>query len=1094
MHILYVEDNPTDADLTRRALAHLAPQIAVEVAETLAEGLARLADCAPDQPVYDVVLADVHLPNGSGISLLPYLQQRGLPIPVVVLTGQGSEDSALAALKAGASDYVVKRGEYLVRLPAILEAARERYRAEADRRARPLRVLYAEHNAADVELTRRHITQFAPYIQLDVVSAAEEVLCRLPAAGQQGPEPPAGCDVLLLDYRMPGINGLELSKELLQNRGLDLPIVFVSGQGDEELVLQALRLGALDYLAKQPGYLYRLPAVLENAFHRAQAARERASLQASEQYYRSLIENVSDIILVVDTEGTVRYASPSVERVLGYSPEQMVGTRGFAHVHPDDLAAVRESFALVSLNPGVPCPAIELRQRHQDGSWRTMEGIGRSVVDRAGRLSIVVGLRDITKRKQAEAALRESEAKYRLLVDNQRDLIVKDDSSGRFLFVSPSYCKLFGKSEAELVGAEFMPVVHPDDREATAREMARLYEPPHTCYIEQRALTTEGWRWLEWLCKAIFDEHGQVVGNTAVGRDITERKEAEEALRRRLAVEQLATTISTRFVGLPAQEIDTEITRSLTDIARFVGAEVCYLNLHEHGGEALAARYEGGAPERFSYSMQVGDSLAHFAWAMAQLREGKIVEMPDVSHLPPEAAPLAQALLSYGVRSALTIPVLREGQLIGSLGLNACEPKPWPEEYRNLLIIAAHILCNILERRQAEQVSEQLRAQFLQAQKMEAVGRLTSGIAHDFNNLLTAINGFAELLQFDLAPDHPAQPKVERILESGQRAASLVAQLMAFSRKQVLEPTLLDLNNAVSRMHDLLRRVISENIELAICLEPGLWPVKADAMQVEQVIINLAVNARDAMPGGGRLTVQTRNVTLDDTYAATHLDVRPGDHVMLSVSDTGTGMSKEVQAHLFEPFFTTKELGQGTGLGLATVYGIVKQSGGNIWVYSELGMGTTFKVYLPRAQGVCPTDASLQTGADAPSGNETILVVDDDDGLRDMTCQVLRRQRYHVLEASTGQQALQLAAECAGPIHLLFTDVVMPGIDGRQLAGQLRRLHPAMKVLLVSGYADDMVSRDGVEPGTAFLQKPFSLLNLARKVRATLDSGRKPSA
>jgi PAS domain S-box-containing protein len=769
-------------------------------------------------------------------------------------------------------------------------------------------------------------------------------------------------------------------------------------------------------------------------------------------------------------------------------------------VHPDDQEATAQELAKLRQPPHT-C-YIEQRALTADG-WRWLAWSNKAIFDAQGQVAGAAGVgRDITERKQAEQALQRSEQKFRSFVEQSDDAIVMTDERGQVAEWNRGAGQIFGLPRAQAMGRPLWELwyqaVVSEQRTPSLREqfqslLAGLLSTgqgawlgqPHEAEVERPDGSR---RVVQTLVFPIQTDQGFLLGS--ISRDVTQQKQAQEALRRRLVVEQLATTMSTRFIRLPAQEIDDEITRSLADIARFVGAEVCYLNLYGHGGETLAARYEGGAAERFSYTVEVGSSLAHFAWAIAQLREGNIVDMPDVSHLPPEAAPTAQALSSYGVRSALTIPVIHEGQLVGSLGLNASEPKRWPEEDRSLLILAAHILCNILERRQADQANEQLRAQFLQAQKMEAVGRLTSGIAHDFNNLLTAINGFTELLQFDLAPDHPAQVKLERILDSGQRAASLVAQLMAFSRKQILEPKLFDLNNAVRGTHNLLRRVIGEDIELVTRLEPALWPVEADATQVEQVIVNLAVNARDAMPGGGRLTIETSNVTLDDAYAAAHLDARPGDHVMLAVSDTGTGMSKDVQAHLFEPFFTTKEVGKGTGLGLATVYGIVKQSGGNIWVYSELGIGTTFKVYLPRAQGPCQTDADLQTGADAPSGHETILVVDDNTGLRNLACQVLRRQRYHVLEASHGQQALQLAAECTGPIQLLLADVVMPGINVRQLADELRQSHPALKVLLMSGYADDdIVGRGVLEPGVAYLQKPFSLLNLARKVRTTLDSG-----
>jgi nitrogen-specific signal transduction histidine kinase/CheY-like chemotaxis protein len=388
-----------------------------------------------------------------------------------------------------------------------------------------------------------------------------------------------------------------------------------------------------------------------------------------------------------------------------------------------------------------------------------------------------------------------------------------------------------------------------------------------------------------------------------------------------------------------------------------------------------------------------------------------------------------------------------------------------------------------------DDITEQLKLeeQLRQAQKMEAIGQLTAGIAHDFNNLLTAINGFAELMQLEMRADDPLRDSVNKILSSGRRAGDLVRQLLAFSRKQIFEPQVLNLNYVVTGMEKMLRRVIGEHIHMETVLSPDLWPVKVDPAQIEQVIVNLAVNARDAMPSGGRLTVETANVTLDASYAAYHLEAQPGDYVLITVSDTGIGMTDEVKAHLFEPFFTTKEVGKGTGLGLATVYGIVKQSGGHIWVYSEEGEGTTFKIYLPRATSVARPAGGLGGVKDVPGGEETILVVEDNDEVRDLTRRMLAGQGYTMLEARNGQEALQISAGYTCSIHLLLTDIVMPGISGKDLAQQLSQARPGLKVLFMSGYSDIAFGHhQGVETDN-FLQKPFSPMDLARKVRAVLD-------
>ncbi len=395
---------------------------------------------------------------------------------------------------------------------------------------------------------------------------------------------------------------------------------------------------------------------------------------------------------------------------------------------------------------------------------------------------------------------------------------------------------------------------------------------------------------------------------------------------------------------------------------------------------------------------------------------------------------------------------------------------------------------DITERKRAEEERENLQAQLLQSQKMEAVGQLTAGIAHDFNNLLTAINGFAQLIQLRLAPDDPTQEMVGRIWDSGQRAAGLVAQLMAFSRKQIIDPRVLDLNAVVADLDDMLRRVIREDVELEMVPAPDLWPVKVDPTQMEQVIVNLVVNAADAMPNGGRLTIETSSVVLDEDYLADHPEAEPGEHVLLAVSDTGVGMSPEVQAHIFEPFFTTKERGEGTGLGLATVYGGVQQNGGHISVYSQEGQGTTFKIYLPRAEESAELSPRGEGAKAMPAGGETILLVEDEAELRELARQVLENQGYTLLEAGDGPQALDVASSHAGPIHLLLTDVIMPGMSGSTLSERLVQGRPDVRVLYMSGYADDTIKHHGVlEKGTAFLQKPFNPLDLARKVRAVLD-------
>jgi PAS domain S-box-containing protein len=397
------------------------------------------------------------------------------------------------------------------------------------------------------------------------------------------------------------------------------------------------------------------------------------------------------------------------------------------------------------------------------------------------------------------------------------------------------------------------------------------------------------------------------------------------------------------------------------------------------------------------------------------------------------------------------------------------------------------IVEDITAQKRAEDDRRNLERQLLQAQKMESVGRLAGGVAHDFNNHLTVINGYCAMLLDEMVPDDPLREPVDEILLAGNRAATLTQQLLAFSRKQVAEPRVISLNDVVAEARKMLSRLIGDDVEIITHLDPNLGPVMVDPSQMNQVLVNMAINARDAMPDGGRIIIETLNTDLGDHYAAQHAGVEPGPYVLLSITDTGIGMTPEVVQHIFEPFFTTKSTGVGTGLGLSTVYGIVKQAGGWIWVYSEPGAGTTFKVYLPRAGGATEPLAVPVAATEALRGTETVLVVEDQPEVRKLTLAMLESQGYRLLEAANGSEALLLCEQYPEPIHLLVTDVVMPGMTGRELARLLSALRPSLKTLYTSGYPANAIAHEGVlDPGVAYLPKPFSPAQLAAKVRDVL--------
>jgi signal transduction histidine kinase/ActR/RegA family two-component response regulator len=455
----------------------------------------------------------------------------------------------------------------------------------------------------------------------------------------------------------------------------------------------------------------------------------------------------------------------------------------------------------------------------------------------------------------------------------------------------------------------------------------------------------------------------------------------------------------------------------------------------------------------------------------------------------------AASMRRLGYRGLLTVPAKIGDRVVGVLSFLTTREEGFSAEdmaiataFASHAAIALENSRLLLESRRAYDELAETQGQLEQAQKMDAVGRLAGGVAHDFNNLLTVILGRTDILLHPLKPEDPMRRGIELIQRTAGRAADLTRQLLAFSRKQVLESVVLDLSAVTTDMKDMLGRLIGEDIALLTTPTPGLGRVKADRGQIEQVIMNLAVNARDAMPQGGRLIVETADIDLDDEYVRRHVGARPGPHVMLAVSDTGTGIPHEIQPQIFEPFFTTKEQGKGTGLGLATVYGIVKQSGGYIEVDSEPGQGTTFRVYLPRLDAEpAPVDRSARPAA-AAGGTETILLVEDEEGVRELARDILRASGYTVLEARNGPEALLLCERHQGPLDMLLTDVVMPRMSGRELAERLAPLRPDLSVLYMSGYTDDAVIRHGVlGAGTAFLQKPFTPAILAQRVRETLD-------
>jgi PAS domain S-box-containing protein len=597
----------------------------------------------------------------------------------------------------------------------------------------------------------------------------------------------------------------------------------------------------------------------------------------------------------------------------------------------------------------------------------------------------------------------------------------------------------------------------------------------------------------------------QISGAIANAQLFTEQKQAEDALRRseessrRLAQETAVMAEIGRIISstLDINEVYGPFAEKVREIIPFDRITIHTINFRDN---TMQTAYITGlsVPSRLQGS--IIPLAGTFAEMVLRTRKPMLTRLEDLKKVT-DTFPNLLSNFEAGIRSLMGIPLISKNDVIGILHLQSTKLDAYAEKDLRLAERVGNQIAGAIanaqlfsERKRAEEERSALQEQLRQSQKMEAVGKLAGGVAHDFNNLLTVIHGYSELLLNSLDQNSRLRQDVLEIMNASERASSLTRQLLAFSRKQVLQPKVLDLNAHVSNMDKMLRRTIGEDIELVSLLAENLGRIKADPGQIEQVILNLVVNAKDAMPNGGKLTIETANVVLDESIAHSRIGVTPGRYVMLSMSDTGSGMTPEVKERIFEPFFTTKEKGKGTGLGLSTVYGIIQQSGGNIWVYSEPGVGTTFKIYLPTIEEGKESLRPASIPAKSTQGFETILLVEDEEMVRKLASTVLQKNGYTVLEASNGEEALRIVQEQNGnPIHLMVTDVVMPGMSGRQLADRLLPLRPEMRVLYMSGYTDDAIVHHGVlDPGIAYIQKPFAPDAFASKVRQILD-GRSPS-
>ncbi len=729
--------------------------------------------------------------------------------------------------------------------------------------------------------------------------------------------------------------------------------------------------------------------------------------------------------------------SDEIYRIFGLTPQSFGATYTafLESVHPDDRETVTDAVNAALADPDTPYH-IQHRVVRPDGSIRLVEEIGEVQRDETGKPIRMIGsVQDITERHKIETALRQSEERYRNLIDNSPvGIVILRDK--KIAYANPTLAKMLGYPVDELIGKPMLSFIHPDFQELAKMRLGKLMQSADVRVNaqEEKMVRNDGSA-IETLIlgqTVLYQNEKAIQGYIY---DITEQNQMRKAL------EESETRYRQLVEFLPQAvvvHVDGKIKYANPAALELVGAE--------------------------SPADVLGTSLLDFVHPDDQPAISERVKILMTQKRP---TPLTEVRI-----------IRMDGNII--YGETSGHPITFQGQEAGLSIIT-----DITERKK---LSEQLR----QSQKMEAVGRLAGGVAHDFNNLLTAMMGYTALLEQQIPPDGEAAHDLNEIKKATNRAAGLVRQLLAFSRQQIVQPRLWCLNDSVNNIHKMLRRLIGEDVDLQTYLSEALGYVKIDPGHVEQIIMNLAVNARDAMPTGGQLTIETANVYLDEEYASHHPEVTPGEYVLLAISDTGGGIPAKIREHIFEPFFTTKEVGKGTGLGLATVHGIVKQNNGHIWLYSEAERGTTFKIYFPRVH--TPDDPEYPSQS-APSklpslrGTETILLVEDEAAVRELTEKLLVELGYTLLVATDGDDALKKLMQTPTPIDLLLTDVVTPGkLNGRKLADAVQKISPHTRVLYMSGYTDNVIVHHHIlDPGLAFIQKPFSPLELARAVRLALQ-------
>ena len=1016
------------------------------------EGLAALRAEA-----FDVLLTDLMMPGMDGITLVRESLQIDPHLVCMMMTGQGTIQTAVDAMKEGAFDYVLKPFRLQTVLPVLTRAMNTRRMRLENLQLRETVAIYELGQTIAFTLDPQTVIGKLADAALQQTDA-DEVSILLPtseganelyvaAVRGENREHLLG-ERVSLDESISGWVAREREPLILDGEVNDerfrslCPHPEIRSAISIPMQVAGKLVGTININAlsrPRPFTLGQVKALTILA-GTAAAALESASLytqvQKAEENYRSIFENAVEGIFQSTVEGRFITMNPAMAQILGYaSPEEAIeGVTDIARQIYVDPKSRSES-ERIQEEQGI-LQGFEFESYRKDGTKIWLSLNRRSIRDEDGIEIYREGsVENITKRKRAEKALTASESRKDAILKSALDCVITIDHEGNVIDFNPAAEQTFGYASEDVVGKKMADLIipismRPNHEHGFARYLTTGCSSMFGKRIEVTAMRADG---SEIPVELTITAIGELPRPTftAFIRDLTERKRAEAELRQ-------------------SEERYRDLVENAHDIIYSHDLEGNYTSINRAGEQITGYTREESLALNISATVAPED-LSKTREMLRRKIAGEKVTAYEMEIIAKDGHRVAV--------EANTKLVYQDGVPVGVQG----------------------IARDVTERKQLE---EQLR----QSQKMEAIGQLAGGVAHDFNNLLTAINGYSSLALQRLEDDHPIKPYIEEVKKAGDRATNLTRQLLAFGRKQILQPLAINLNGVVSDMNKMLRRLIGEDIVFTAKLDAGVGKVMADPGQVEQVLVNLIVNARDAMPRGGNLTIETKNVELDEEYGSKHVGVAPGKYVLLAVSDTGEGMTEEVRHRVFEPFFTTKEKGKGTGLGLSTVYGIVKQSGGNVWIYSEPGRGTTFKVYLPQVESEKRELGEEVVDIAPRGGSETILLVEDEAVVRGLARRILEQAGYSVVEASRGDEALRFCAEHAAELDLLLTDVVMPEMSGKQLADQLKSQYPELKMVFMSGYTDDSIVHHGVlDSGVEFIQKPFTPAALVRKVRDVLD-------